>query len=52
MKTYKVHIIRSCTVPLRINLVLTGDPFANAIRMKLERAMNSNRTDTERGQNG
>ena len=52
MKTFKVHIIRSCTVPLRINLVLAGDPFANAIRTKLELAMNSNRMDAERGQNG
>ena len=52
MKTFKVHIIRSRTVPLRINLVLIWKAFANAIRMKLEQAMNSNKTDTERGQNG
>ena len=51
MKTFKVYIIRSCTGPLRINLVLTWNAFANAIRTKLEQATerirNRGRTDKE-----
>ena len=45
MKTFKVHIIRSRTVPLRIKLVLTWKAFANVLNQ------NETRTSNEQQQN-